>query len=196
MTEDDKKAEANAMAAAEAGAQAGAEGAGVGHNGEGYDRGSEVEQLRAEIEEARTKARENYETMLRTAADFDNYRKRMARDSLRDRELAEEKILKKLLPVVDNFERGLEHMRTATRIEPLKEGTEATYRQLTGLLQELGVTQMEALDRPFDPKLHDAISQAVAPDKPDGTVVAVAEPGYLIKDRVLRHAKVVVSKQP
>lgn len=193
MADDEKKAEENAMAAAMAGAQAGTGGADVG-DGETYEGGSEVEQLRAEIEEARNKARENYETMLRTVADFDNYRKRVARDSIREKELAEEKVIKKLLPVVDNFERGLEHMLTATRIEPIREGTEATYRQLSAVLSELGVTPMEALDKPFDPKLHDAISQVVAPEKPEGTVVAVAEPGYLIKDRVLRHAKVVVSK--
>lgn len=154
----------------------------------------EVSKLRAELEAAKAQAREKHNDMLRTAADFDNYRKRIARDSVRDRELAEEKVIKKVLPVLDNLERGLAHMTPTTPVEKIKEGTDATLRQFLSAMQELGVTQMDAMGKPFDPKIHDAISQVVDPEKPEGTVVAVAEPGYMIKDRVLRHAKVVVSK--
>lgn len=194
--DNDKKSEYYAKAAAEAAAEATVGTDGSNGDERTYSSATEVEQLRIELEEARTKAREQYEQMLRTVADFDNYRKRIARDQVRDREQSEEKVLKKLLPVVDNFERGLEHMRTATRIEPIKEGTEATHRQLTALLAEFGVTTMDALGKPFDPKLHDALTQQVTDEVPEGTVVTVAEPGYLIRDRVLRHAKVVVSKAP
>lgn len=154
----------------------------------------ELSKLRAELEAARAQARERHNDMLRTAADFDNYRKRIARDSVRDRELAEEKVIKKVLPVLDNLERGLAHMTPTTPLEKIKEGTDATLRQFLAAMQDLGVSQMEALGKVFDPKLHDAISQVVDPEKPENTVVAVAEPGYMIKDRVLRHAKVVVSK--
>lgn len=168
----------------------------LGPNGDTEPGASEAEKLRAELEDARKKARESYDTMLRTAADFDNYRKRMARDSVREREQAEEKVLKKLLPVLDNFARGLEHMKTATSLEKIKEGTEATMRQLESVLQECGVTKMDVLHKPFDPKVHEAITQAPSAEHPEGTIVAVAEDGYQIKDRVLRYAKVVVSKAP
>ena len=167
-----------------------------GANGDERPAASELEKMRLELEDARNKARENYESMLRAAADFDNYKKRVARDAVRDREQAEEKVLKKLLPVMDNFERGLEHMKNATRVEPIKEGTEATYRQLASVLTESGVTPMEALGKPFDPKMHDALTQQESAEVPEGTVLLVAEPGYLLRDRVLRHAKVVVSKAP
>lgn len=156
----------------------------------------EIEKLRAELDEARAKAREQYDTMLRTVADFDNYRKRIARDQIRDREQAEEKVLKKLLPVIDNFERGLEHMRTSATVDAIKQGVEATYQQLLSVLREFGVEQMKALNTPFDPKLHDALTQVPDAAVPENTVITVAEAGYLIKDRVLRHAKVVVSRAP
>lgn len=167
-----------------------------GPDGEDPPASGEVEKLRVELDEARSKAREQYDMMLRTVADFDNYRKRIARDQVRDREAAEEKVLKKLLPVVDNFERGLEYMRSAASIDKIKEGVDATYQQLVSVLKEFGVETMQALNTPFDPKLHDALTQQVTAEVPDGTVVTVAEPGYVIKDRVLRHAKVVVSKMP
>lgn len=196
---DEDKTEENAKAAAMA-AEAEVEldddapASGSGQNGEGFASVGEALKLRAELEQVKAQLREKQNDVLRTAADFDNYRKRIARDSVRDRELAEEKVIKKVLPVLDNLERGMQHMTATANIQAIKEGTDATLRQFLGALQELGVTQMDALEKPFDPKIHDAISQVVVPDKPEGTIVAVAEPGYMVKDRVLRHAKVVVSK--
>ena len=197
MADGDEKAEQNAQAAAEAGEMDEDEGgngeAPGGHDSHGWG-GGEVAKLRAELEQAKAQLREKQNDILRAAADFDNYRKRMARDAVREREQSEEKVIKKVLPVLDNLERGLAHMNASTSLESLKEGVDATFRQFLGALLELGVTQMDALEKPFDPKLHDAISQVVVPDKPEGTIVAIAEPGYMIRDRILRHAKVVVSK--
>jgi molecular chaperone GrpE len=153
-----------------------------------------VRRLQAELAAEREKARESHERLLRAAAEFDNYRKRIARDKERDVDAAREKVLKRLIGVVDNFERGLDHMRSASRIESLKEGTEAIYQQLLGLLAEFGVKPMEALHAPFDPKVHEALAHQPSADHADGTILAVAEKGYLVGDRVLRFARVVVSK--
>jgi molecular chaperone GrpE len=156
----------------------------------------EVERLRKELEAEKARSKDLQEQLLRSAADFDNYRKRIQRDQTRQADAAQESTIKKLLPIVDNLERSLAHLRTATKLEGIKEGHEAIYRQCLDALTSLGVTPMEAVGGRFDPNLHEALTQQVSAEHPDGTVLQMFETGYMIRDRVLRHAKVVVSKAP
>jgi molecular chaperone GrpE len=155
---------------------------------------SEVERLRADLEQERAKSKDLQAQVLRTAADFDNYRKRLVRDQNRMVENAQETIIKKLLQVIDNFERAQLHSQKETRVEVLREGLEAIHQQFLSFLSDIGVTPMVAKDTPFDPHLHEAIGQQPSADKPEGTVLHVPETGYMLKDRVLRHAKVIVSQ--
>jgi molecular chaperone GrpE len=152
--------------------------------------------LKAKLKEFEARNRELSDQLLRGAAEFDNYRKRMVRDQARMAEVAQESILKRLLGVVDNIERAVQHGRSATKVETLQEGNEALYTHCLTVLSEVGVSPMDALTKPFDHNLHEAISQQENAVHDDGTVLAVAEAGYVFKDRVLRHAKVVVSKKP
>jgi molecular chaperone GrpE len=155
---------------------------------------SEVERLREDLEKERAKSKDLQAQVLRTAADFDNYRKRLVRDQSRMVENAQETIIKKLLQVIDNFERAQYHSRNETRPEVLRDGMEAIHQQFISFLKDIGVTPMVSGDTPFDPHLHEAIGQQPSADKPEGTVLHVAETGYMLKDRVLRHAKVIVSQ--
>ncbi|MBI4863123.1 MAG: nucleotide exchange factor GrpE [Candidatus Riflebacteria bacterium] len=157
---------------------------------------TEVARLKNELHEQKQKVKGLSDELLRSAADFDNYRKRMQRDQSRLAENAQESILKRLLPVVDNFERALAHSRAATNLESFRQGSEAIYQQILSTLEEIGVTQMEAQGRSFDPKIHEAISQRICAEHPDGTVLDVVEAGYMFRDRVIRFAKVIVSHRP
>lgn len=144
-----------------------------------------VAELLAAVEEEKDRA-------LRTLAEFDNYRRR----SLREREEAAARgmadVLRDLLDVADNFDRALEHAGDDVP-KSFLEGMDLVARGLHDLLDRFGVARMEAEGRPFDPELHDALTRAPSEDAPPNTVVQVVQPGYLINDRVLRPAKVIVA---
>jgi len=160
------------------------------------DVSAELERLRQKAKQDEARIKELSEQILRDAADFDNSRKRLQREQSRMVDVAQEGLLKRLLPVIDNIERAVVHGRSATRIESLQEGNDALRQQCLSVLKEVGVTPMLALEARFDPNFHEAISQQTVADQPEGMVVAVAENGYLFKDRVLRYARVVVSRKP
>jgi molecular chaperone GrpE len=130
--------------------------------------------------------------LLRTLADFDNYRKRVARDSERTRKLAAESVLRDLLPVLDNLERAVEH--SGADAGALAEGVKMVLGQFRTVLERHGLKQIPALNEPFDPNIHEAVMQAESDEVPPDHVVQEFEKGYKIGDFVLRPAKVVVSK--
>jgi molecular chaperone GrpE len=137
--------------------------------------------------------KDNWDRYLRAAADLENQRKRQRRE-LEDAKLESKgKVLKEMLPVVDNLERAIEHATTAGEKNPIVEGVQLVLRQFTSAFERLEVTQIEALGKPFDPNLHEAISQQES-DQPPGTVVQVLQRGYKSGDRLLRPALVVVAK--
>ncbi len=142
----------------------------------------EVESLRAQLA-----------SLQRHAADLDNIRKRHQRD--RERELAErkERVLRGLLPVIDSFHRAIDAMEASTDIEALKTGSRQIYQLFTSYLEKQEVLPIAAVGESYDPNLHEAVMQAPSPDHAEGVVAAEVERGYLIGERVLRHAKVVVS---
>ncbi|HWU86658.1 MAG TPA: nucleotide exchange factor GrpE [Kofleriaceae bacterium] len=139
--------------------------------------------------------KENWDRYLRAAADLENFRKRQRRE-LDDAKLeARGKVLKEMLPVVDNLERAIEHATQQAGTNPIVEGVQLVLRQFMSAFERLDVTPVEAAGQPFDPNLHEAISQAES-DAPPGTVVQVLQRGYRSGDRLLRPALVVVAKAP
>lgn len=137
---------------------------------------------------------ETRDQLLRARAEFDNYRKRVARDSERVRKMAAESLLKDLLPVADNFERALQHGEA----EPgtLFEGIKMVHKQFVDVLARHGVEPIPAIGQPFDPNVHDALSRMPSDEHSEDTVALEYEKGYRLGDVVLRPAKVVVSSGP
>jgi molecular chaperone GrpE len=131
--------------------------------------------------------------LLRTAAEFDNYRKRMERERRELSEYAAGEVLKDLLPVIDNFERALQAPATP-ETDALRKGIELIHKQMLDVLNKRGVRPIEALGADFDPNLHQAVIHEPSADHRDGEVMAELQRGYTIGDRLLRPAMVKVAK--
>jgi molecular chaperone GrpE len=155
--------------------------------------GVTVEQLTAELEEARALAAEHVATLQRTAADFANFKRRTAEDRERELGLASESLLRKLLTVADDFDRALDNMPAELKDAAWIEGIVLLDRKLRALLESEGVTPIEAVGRPFDPHEHEAIASVAATGRPDGEIVDEIQKGYRVRDRVLRPALVAVA---
>jgi len=137
--------------------------------------------------------KDNWDRYLRAAADLENLRKRQKRE-LEDAKLESKgRVLKEMLPVVDNLERAIEHATTTAGSNPIVEGVQLVLRQFLTAFERLEVSPIEAGGQPFDPNLHEAISQQES-DSPPGTVVQVLQRGYKSGERLLRPALVVVAK--
>jgi molecular chaperone GrpE len=134
------------------------------------------------------------EQLLRTAADFDNFRKRSRRETQDAERRAREDVLRDLLPVFDNFERAAQHAGTVTDVKSLADGISMVMRIFLDTLSRLGVERVQALGQPFDPALHEAVQQMETSEHPPGSVVAEVAPGYRMGDRLIRPAMVVVAK--
>lgn len=158
----------------------------------------EAEHLETQLETAKAQARENYDRLLRVTAEFENYKKRSQREMEDFRRFANESLIKEILPIVDNLERALsvEQTGTETAVESLKEGVRMTLDALTDTLKRFGVTAVESEGQPFDPNLHQAVSQEETDQYPDSTVSKELQKGYKLNDRLLRPSMVVVSKKP
>jgi len=151
---------------------------------------------RTEEEKLRARVAELEDRLLRSLAEFDNYKKRSARLHEQMANSANDKLLNELLDVVDNFERALQHQEPAGGSDAFRQGIEMIYSQLTGLLNRYGVTAIEAIGKPFDANLHDALIRVASDKYDEGVVVDEISKGYKIGDRVLRHSKVSVSMGP
>ncbi|HEY0195579.1 MAG TPA: nucleotide exchange factor GrpE, partial [Kofleriaceae bacterium] len=150
-------------------------------------------ELEAKIAGLEKDKKENWDRYLRTAADLENLRKRQKRE-LDDAKLESKgRVLKEMLPVVDNLERAIEHATTQAGSNPIVEGVQLVLRQFLTAFERLEVTPVEANGQPFDPNLHEAISQQES-DQAPGTVVQVLQRGYKSGERLLRPALVVVAK--
>jgi molecular chaperone GrpE len=144
---------------------------------------------------ARASERDQYLDLLqRTRAEFENYQKRNQKEREQDRRYFVSGLAGDLLPVIDNLERATAAAQQAGEQGPLVQGVALVHSQFLDILKRHGVTRIDAQGKPFDPNLHQAVMQQTAADQPPGTVVQVLEPGYKISDRVLRPAKVAVSK--
>jgi molecular chaperone GrpE len=158
----------------------------------------------AELEAKAAKADENWEKYVRAVADLDNYKKRALRERQDATKYANEALLEKLLPIVDNFEAALAAANAANaaqgtqggNVESLKMGINMIHSQLKSFLADAGVEEIDALNKPFDPNLHEAVSQQAAADVPEGQVLQQMRKGYRYRDRLIRPAMVVVAKKP
>lgn len=151
-----------------------------------------VKELEAKVAALEKEKKDNWDRYLRSAADLENLRKRQKREIEDAKFDAKNKILKEMLPVVDNLERAIEHA-TASGTNPIVEGVQLVLRQFTTAFERLDVTAIDAQGQPFDPNLHEAISQQES-DQAPGTIVQVLQRGYRSGDRLLRPALVVVAK--
>lgn len=135
---------------------------------------------------------------LRTQADFENYRKRAAREKEDAVRFANFSVFERLIPILDNFELGLSAARTAEGdgAKPIVEGMEMVRRQLVDFLNQHGVETIDAEGKPFDPNLHEAVSQEPSDSVPEGSVTRQIRKGYRLKDRLLRASMVIVSGGP
>jgi molecular chaperone GrpE len=133
---------------------------------------------------------------LRLQADFDNYRKRMLREKQETLTYGHENVVKDLLPVVDNLERAIEHASASSGadFEGMLQGVELVRRELLAVLTKHGVEGIEAEGEAFDPNVHEALAQVEEPSVEAGRVARVLEKGYRLRDRLLRPARVMVSK--
>lgn len=160
------------------------------------DLGAELElrgdQLTAELEEARKEALQNLELAQRIQAEFENYRKRVARDRDEMVKRASEKVVLGLLPVVDNLERAIDHAAAGGDAELLA-GVKMVLDQLLDVLSNEGVIQIDPCGQPFDAMRHQAVGQKENLEIPEGTVAEVCQKGYEMHGRTLRPAMVIVS---
>ncbi len=153
--------------------------------------------LETKIAQLEKEKKDNYDRYLRAAADLENTRKRTKREIEDAKTDAKNRVLKEMLPVVDNLERAIEHAGGGGELDPvlkpIVEGVQLVLRQFVTAFERLDITPVEAANQPFDPNLHEAISQVESEVAP-GTVIQVLQRGYKIGDRLLRPALVVVAK--
>lgn len=140
--------------------------------------------------------RETRERLLRVAADFENYRRRIEREKHDYIRFANERLLRDLLPVLDNLRRAAQHARETGESPVLLAGLELVIQEFMKVLERYGVTAIESLGRPFDPTVHDALQSVELEDTQPGLVVEEIQKGYLLSGRVLRPALVSVSAAP
>jgi molecular chaperone GrpE len=148
------------------------------------------------LAEAEQQAEYYKDLLLRKVADFDNFKKRLENDSASGLKYAKAEIIQDLLPVIDDLERSLKLSKDRRESEPFVKGIELIYQKLTKFLDAQGVKEIESLGKEFDVHYHDALLQVPRNDVPPHVVIEVVEKGYSLDDRVLRHAKVVVSTTP
>ena len=155
------------------------------------------EQLK-ELKERAAKADENWERLLRTTADFDNFKKRAAREKQEAIKFANEGLIQKLVPILDNFDMALSAAQNATGEagQSLQTGVNMISQQLKNVLSEAGLEEVDAAGKAFDPNFHEAVSQKETAEAPEGHVIQQLRKGYKLRDRLLRPASVVVAKQP
>ena len=152
----------------------------------GADAASGPDKVAAELAEMKDK-------YLRLFAEFDNYKRRTSKERMDLLKTANQEMVVALLPVVDDFERARQAMQTAEDVNSVREGVDLINNKLINILQQKGLKPMEAVGTAFDPDLHEAITQVPVPDENlKGKVIDEVEKGYLLNDKVIRFAKVVI----
>ena len=156
---------------------------------------SDVEDLRARLAQAESKAQENFDSYLRAVAETDNLRKRAARDVESASRYAIERFAAELLEVRDSLELGI---AAGAGADPgrLVEGMEATLRLVNKAFEKSGIAVVDPQNQPFDPAFHEAMVTQPSAEQPPGTVLAVVQKGYVLNGRLLRPARVVIARAP
>jgi len=151
------------------------------------------EKLQAQLEEKTREASEYFDKWLRLRAEFENFKKRMQKEKDDLVKFGNENLLKALLPVLDNLTRAIDHGRNAQDKSPLLEGVEMICKEFLNILDRFGVKTVPAVGEAFDPEKHEALSQEESDQEPN-QVIAAVQNGYFYHDRLLRPARVIVSK--
>lgn len=164
---------------------------------------TQVEQLKAQLEFSQAKGREfmeklkeEHERVLRATADLENFKKRVQKERDEVVKFGSEKLLKDFLPVIDNFDRALDHAKSAADFDSLKQGLLMTRKLFEDTLARHGVKGFTAVGQPFDPRLHEAMQQVETADVAPNSVVMEVVRGYMLHDRLIRPALVSVAKAP
>lgn len=160
------------------------------------DKDHEIEELKRKLEEKEKEAKENYDRLLRVAADFDNYKKRASREKEDWTKFANEDLIKSILPFVDNLERAVNHAEKVVDTGVLIEGIKLTIQQLLQTLNRFGLKPFDSIGKPFDPEFHEAMVVVETDQHEPNKVLEEFQRGYLLNDRLLRPATVSVSKLP
>lgn len=161
---------------------------------------AELQAGKLHFEELTKERDELKDRFLRLQAEFENFRRRILKERQEAHNYGYQNVVKDLLPTVDNLDRAIAHSVEASEgsggedLQALLQGIELVRREFLGVLGKHGVTRIEALDQPFDPAVHEAMTQVVDDSVPQGTVMEVLEEGYQLRDRMLRPSRVVVSK--
>ncbi|ERI85813.1 co-chaperone GrpE [Bacteroides pyogenes F0041] len=153
------------------------------------------EELEKELEEAQATIEEQKDKFLRLSAEFDNYRKRTLKEKAELVLNGSEKSIGSILPVIDDFERAIKTMETATDVAAVKEGVELIYNKLMTTLGQNGVKVIDTKEQPLDTDYHEAIAVIPAPSEElKGKILDCVQTGYTLNDKVIRHSKVVVGE--
>ena len=159
-------------------------------------KGTEVEKLRHELGELQKEKDEVFAKLQRISADYANYQKRAPKQIADTVAYEKERLIKTLLPALDNFEHTLQNAGSAENVSVLVEGIQIVYDQMLDIMKSLGVEQIKAVGEQFDPSLHQAMMQKAEPDKEENIVLEEFQTGYKLNDRVIRPGKVIVNKLP
>ncbi|GAK56470.1 protein grpE [Candidatus Vecturithrix granuli] len=155
----------------------------------------ELTYLKKQLEAKEVEAKEHYEARLRIQAEFDNFKKRKEKEILDFRKYANENLIKELLIIVDDFERAIAAAEQTHKLEDFLKGIEMIFEKFLGVLKKKGVTEIEAQGQPFNPEIHEAVTQIETDDVEEGMVAAVFQKGYYLHDRVILAPKVGVAKK-
>lgn len=154
----------------------------------------ELTALRAKVKELDEKANLNYDRYLRALAELENYKKRTARERAELMRYGGEDLLLEVLPVLDNLERTLLHVRDVSDVKKIVEGVELIYRQFVNSLEKMGITRIAEAPCAFNPAIHQALQRVEDKSVPDDTVVEILQKGYTLNGKVVRPAMVKVAK--
>lgn len=160
----------------------------------------EIENLKSELEKKGKEAKDNYDKYLRAYAEFENYKKRIVKDQSEFLKFANERLIKELLPAIDNLERAVEHAKGNSQkeeeaIKGLIAGVELILKQFKDVLGNLGVKEVKSVGEPFDPTKHEAVNHIETDEYEDNIIINEFQKGYLLNSRLLRPALVSVAKK-
>ncbi len=157
-------------------------------NKKGSTKQDKNQELKAQLDQEKDR-------VLRLSAEFENYKKRKQRELDDFKKFANETVFKQLLSVVDNLERAISSTEDSDQVAGLSEGVKLTHKEMIKLFETFGVKPVDAQDQPFDPNFHQAVTQIETDEHPENMVTSVLQKGYMLHDRLIRPAMVVVSKK-
>jgi molecular chaperone GrpE len=155
---------------------------------------TQIDLLKERLVKGEEQTKELEDRLLRLAAEFDNYKKRMAKEFGYLVKNANENLILQLLDTLDNFQRALDSAETSDDYDSFHKGVELIYTHMKEILSREGLKEIEALGKPFDPNFHEAVTQAESDEYDEGIIMDEISKGYMLNDRLLRASKVVVSK--